>query len=68
MERLQDLIALTFFLYYKTFTIKSRKLALDMIGFASKKGKIFAESLWNIIPKKKNKDKLVAPRDRTIIQ
>jgi hypothetical protein len=66
MERLQDLIALTFFLYYKTFTIKSRKFTLNMIGFASKKGKIFAESLWNIIPKKKNKDKLVAPRDRTL--
>jgi hypothetical protein len=66
MERLQDLIALTFFLYYKTFTIKSRKFALDMIGFASKKGKLFTQSLWNIILKQKKRSKQIARRDRTL--
>lgn len=66
MERLQDLLSFTFFLYYKTFTRKSRKFTLDVIGFASKQGKLFAESLLNVILKHKKRSKLIARRDCTL--
>lgn len=66
MERVQDLVTLTLFLFYKTCSVKSRKFTVDMISFAnfaSKKGKLMIESLVNIVLKHTKRSKLLARRN-----
>ncbi|KAF3337514.1 Cotton fiber expressed protein [Carex littledalei] len=64
MERVQDLVTLTFFLLYKTCSVKSRKFTVNMIGFASEKGKLMVESLVSIVLKHTKRSKLLARQRR----